>query len=145
MKFNTVSMITRRVFFESDTTTIRLLLAAASMGWAAALVLNLALGNAVMQRPAYALMRVVGGDWFWATVFLGHFMGVVWRLYDPKPRELWALIINAYGFSIWTISTACINISVGFIPPGSALEWTMCCASAWALYRTGLQPEAVTP
>lgn len=145
MPYGQISLTTRRIFFQSDTTTIRLLLATASLGWTLVLIYNYVFGVPVMDRQAYWLMRIMGHDITWSVVFFLHFAGVVWRLYDLKPRPVAALLVNAYGFAIWTISTAAINIAVGFIPPGSALEWTMCAASAWALYRTGLQTEAVTP
>jgi len=137
--------ITRRIFFTADTITIRLLLATASLGWAVALMFNLVLLQPIMDRPAYVLLRWVASDWWWAAVFFMHFAGVTWRLYDPQSRPIWALAINAYGFLIWTFSTACITVAVGTFVPGTALEWTMCAASAWALYRTGLTKEAVTP
>lgn len=145
MSASTATLITRRIFFQSDTTTIRLLLATASLGWTLVLLGNQLAGTPIMAREPYALMRVLGEDLLWAVVFFVHFVGVVWRLYDPLPRPFAALVVNAYGFAVWSISTAAINITIGFVPPGSALEWTMCAASAWALYRTGLQPESVTP
>lgn len=165
--------ITRKIFFEADTITIRLLLATASLGWCLILLGNIVFasdgvaqwlwhllwdgvevpvmswdraifGSHALARPAYDLMRIFGNDVWWAAVFLVHFAGVVWRLYDPKARPIWALVINAYGCFVWVLSTSAINWSVGFIPPGSAMEWTLCAAAAWALYRTGLQPEVVT-
>lgn len=145
MNYGQISTITRRIFFQSDTTTIRILLATASLGWTVVLLGNYLFSTPVMVRAPYGVMSVLGRDVAWAIVFLLHFLGVIWRLYDPKPRPVAALMVNAYGFAIWTLSTAAINISIGLIQPGSALEWTMCCASAWALYRTGLQPEAVSP
>ena len=145
MSTSSIALTTRRIFFQADTTTVRLLLATASLGWTLVLLGNNLLGEPVMARPAYAIMHIVCHDNVWALLFFIHFAGVTWRLYDPKPRPLAALLVNAYGFAIWTISTAAINIAVGFVPPGSALEWTMCAASAWALYRTGLQTEAVGP
>lgn len=140
-----VKYITRKIFYESDTTTIRLLLATASLGWAMVLMGNLIFGMSVMDRPAYSVMRALGREYTWASLFLLHFVGVIWRLYDPIQRTLWALAINMFGFAIWTISTVALALSIGFVPPTTALEVTMCCASAWALYRTDINPEVVSP
>lgn len=125
----------------ADTTTIRIILANASLMWAIASLLD----PLAFQRDAYAVLRQVADQSVWAAAFLLHFAGVYWRLFDPVARPIWALVINSYGFAVWFVSTAAVNLAVGGFAPGSALEWTMCMASAWALYRTGLNREIVTP
>lgn len=145
--------LTRVIFFESDTTTIRLLLASASLLYALFLGLNVMMGAGVMERPAYELFVVAasiiginghGASAFWAVIFLLHFLGVVWRLYDLRQCDVCAFIVNAYGFMIWFASTLMLNISVRFLGPGTALEWTLTAASLWALWRTARVPEIAT-
>lgn len=135
MKYVTITILRN-----ADTVTIRILLAMASVGFAGCLLL----GNAVFARAGYHLMQKIGPEWFWAVLFMLHFFGVVWRLYDPVERIGWALIINSFGFVLWAVMTLCLNISLGSITPGTALEWTLVFASGWALYRTGLHGEAVS-
>lgn len=132
--------VTLTIFRNADTVTIRLLLAVASIGFAACLVL----GDGVFDRPGYHLMRKFGNEWFWATLFVLHYLGVVWRLYDPVERIGWAIVVNSFGFVIWAIMTLCLNLSLGSVTPGTALEWTLVFASGWALYRTGLHGETVS-
>ena len=98
----------------------------------------------LFQRPAYALMRELSGEWGWVLIFTIHFFGVHWRVLDPKERVWAGLLVNFYGFFIWLYSTISVNLSLGLLLPSSAVEWTMIFASAWALYRTGLQRELVT-
>ncbi|MFL9668982.1 hypothetical protein WIX39_018680 [Variovorax sp. AB1(2024)] len=134
------------IFFTADTITVRLLLAGASFFYAVLLVWPASAGEpALFDRPAYALMALVpGGEWTWATAFLLHWAGVHWRAIDPVERVPWGLAVNILGLVIWSYSTAALNISLGRILPGTALEWTMVAASAWALYRTGLRREVVS-
>lgn len=132
--------VTLTIFRNADTVTIRLLLAMASLGFAACLIF----GNGVFERPGYHLMRKFGGEGVWAALFILHYVGVVWRLYDPVERVRWALVVNSFGFVIWAAMTLCLNLSIGSITPGTALEWTLVGASGWALYRTGLSGETVS-
>jgi len=138
--------VAKLVFFTADTLTVRLLLAAASLGYAVLLLWPDAWGGErVFERPAYALMAIVPGqEWTWAALFLLHFIGVHWRALDPKERIGWGLAVNTLGVGIWAYSTAALNLANGTILPGQALEWTLVFAAAWALYRTGLSAETVS-
>jgi hypothetical protein len=138
--------IFKLVFFTADTITVRLLMAGASFFYAVLLVWPAGAGELrLFDRPAYALMALVpGGEWTWATAFMLHFIGVHWRALDPVERVGWGLSVNILGVVIWAYSTAALNISLGRILPGTALEWIMVAASAWALYRTGLRREVVS-
>jgi hypothetical protein len=129
------------VFSTSDTTTIRLLLANASLLWAAGLLID----QDTFERSGYQVIRAFGGEYAWATWFLLHFVGVYWRLFDPRSRPNWALAVNTFGLFLWLTSTLSINIALGGFTTSTALEWTLCVASAWALFRTGLKKEVVTP
>lgn len=132
--------VTLTVFRNADTITIRLLLAMASIGFAACLLL----GDAVFARPGYHLMAKFGNEGAWAFLLMLHFFGVIWRVYDPVERIRWALVINSLGFVLWAVMTLFINLSLGSVTPGTALEWTLVAASGWALYRTGLHGETVS-
>lgn len=135
-----VALVIKVALF-ADTTTIRIILANASLLWVVASIID----PTAFHRPGFAVMAQLAPLWVWAAGFLLHFVGVYWRLFDPVSRPVWALAVNASGFFLWFTSTAAINVALGSFTPGSALEWTLCGASAWALYRTGLQPEIVTP
>lgn len=139
-------MAAKVVFFSADTSTIRLLLAWASFMYGGSIAFHLIFhsGDFFAERPAYALMRMVASGWGWVVIFMVHFLGVHWRVLDPKERVWAGLIVNTYGFLIWFYSTLCTNIAIGMVLPSSALEWTMIFASGWALYRTGLQRELVS-
>lgn len=156
------------VFHHADTTTIRLLLGCASAGYAVLLLWPMLVPHIhaaycwafsmfhstcgptapmipLFDRPAYALMAIVpGGELTWAALFMAHFVGVHWRVIDRVERVRWGIVVNVLGFAIWAYSTAALNIALGQILPGTALEWTLVLFSGWALYRTGLKRELVT-
>lgn len=138
--------VTKMIFLGADTSTIRLILAWASLLWAATLVWSMLTGAPAFQRPFYSLMAWWGNEWVWAAAFTLHFFGVHWRLFDLNPRPLWAWWINLLGLSLWFVSTLSTTLMAPIkFTPGTMLEWTMCAASAWALYRTGLKRELLTP
>jgi hypothetical protein len=134
-------IVTRRVFLEADTTTVRIILAWASLVWAVSITFD----HNTFARPAYGLIRQMGPSWVWAVALTLHFVGVHWRIYDRRGRPAWGVAINAYGLSIWLCLTICMNLSIGAWAPSTAMEQVMCAFSAWALYRTGLRPEIVSP
>lgn len=137
-------MAAKIIFFEADTSTIRLTLAWASGFYALSLAYHALAGTDLFTRSPYALMAKFGNEWVWVVIFGLHWMGVHWRVLDPKERVWAGLMVNCYGFLIWLYSTLCINIALGVFLPTSAMEWTLTLASAWALYRTGLRRESVT-
>lgn len=128
------------LFQDTDTSLVRSMLAAASLVWA----LFVWISPPVFDRPAYEIMRVVAPGWVWAWAFFLHFLGVLWRTYDPIPRMMPGLIINGYGFFIWFFSTVSLNYYVRGLSPGTAAELTLCAASAWALYKTGFKKELIS-
>lgn len=139
-----IKHVTKTVFTAADTSTIRLILAWASLLYAAVLVYSMLIGSPTFDRPFFALMAFYANEWVWAALFTLHWFGVHWRLFDVRSRPNWALAINMHGFFLWFISTLSVNIAARVITPSTVLEWTMCAASAWALYRTGLKKELVT-
>lgn len=133
--------VTKESLWNSDTVTIRVILASASLFFALALI-----GNSHMfDRPSYEVMKQYGTEYCWAFAFFIHWLGVYWRLLDPMPRPHWALVVNTFGFTIWALMTLSINVALGSITPGTTLEWTMVAWSGLALYRTGLNKESLTP
>lgn len=124
-----------------DTTTIRLLLANASFLYAALLCIY----PDSFSRHGYELMAQAADEAIWAALFIVHGIGVYWRIFDPVPRPKWALTVNTLGFLVWGVSTLAFNVALGRVTPTSAMEWTLCLASAWSLLRTGFTKESVTP
>jgi hypothetical protein len=160
--------IVQLIFFTADTLTVRLLLAWGS-GLYAVLLVWPEIANAlrvpavailpglvewlewhrlpsVFARPAYAIMVLFpGGVWLWFGLYMGHMIGVHWRVFDPVERERWALSINILGFVVWAYSTASLVISLKALLPTSALELVVIFFSFWVMVRTGLQRELLTP
>ncbi len=136
-----IKTVGRVVFWNADTLTVRLIMANASIVWCISLLVD----PHTFNRPVYALMRTYGDEHQWAAVFLLHGLGVYWRLFDVKSRPTWALLINSLGLGVWLLSTVALNLAVNNINASTSLEWILCLASAWALYRTGLKGEIVTP
>lgn len=129
------------VFLQADTVTIRLLLAWASFFSALSLVFHLD----KFKAPAYAVVANFGDEKAWIVYFLIHFIGVHWRVFErTRSRPKWALVINIWGFSLWFISAVGVSWSVGNVGINTSLSLTMCVASAWSLYRTGLGRDVVT-
>lgn len=131
----------REVFIYGDTTTIRVILAVASVGYTVGLWLPLH----TFERKGYALMASISNEWVWGGAFLAHAMGVFWRIIDVVPRNGWAFAINAYGFGLWFVVTGMIMESIGEYSPGVAMELTVLAAAFIALVRTGLNDEKISP
>jgi hypothetical protein len=142
-------IVARTIWAAGDTAPVRLLLAWSSGVYAMTLGINTWQGNLLFDRPAYALMDLVHigslrGEWLWVFIFTLHWVGVHWRILDPKERVWAGILVNFYGFVIWFYSTLSINLSLGLLLPTSSTEWVLIVASGWALYRTGLRREMVT-
>lgn len=120
--------------FSSDlnTTAITILLANGSLFWAVTAFLD----PELFMSPAFEVMRVIGSGNVWASLFFGHFAMTYWRTYDPISRPSVTLAVNSFGFLLWFFSTVSLMLHDGGLRPTTALEVSMCCASAWALYKT---------
>lgn len=152
--------VVRVVFWTAETLTVRLLLAWASVLYAGLLVwpevfnalrgvLLLALPAlgaylpaehpSIFSRPAYALMAVApGGVWFWFALFVAHWLGVHWRVFDPVERDRWSLAVNVLGLSIWFYSTVSLIVAIGLATPSVGLEIVVIWFSFWVMVRTGI-------
>lgn len=137
--WRTLSRVFCDIFVSTDTTTVRIMLANASMFWAVIIFSN----PAVMTQEPFAIMSAVGDNTFWIAAFLAHFAGVYWRACDPAPQVFSGLIINGYGFLLWFFTSVAINYNMEHVNPGTALEIVICSASAWALFKTGSNPGYV--
>jgi len=133
----------RRSLIETDTNTIRVLLAVSSLVFAVILWLP---GDSLFQtRPAWQSMREVFSAFTWGFLFFAHFVGVTWRQLDDIPRPRVAFLINAYGLLVWFVMTGMVTTQVGELSPGSALELTVLAAAFVSLVRTGHNDEKVSP
>lgn len=152
--------VVRVVFWTAETLTVRLLLAWASAIYALLLVwpeifnacrwvvLQLwpAVGRhivgphpSIFDRPAYALMASVpGGVWFWFVLFVAHWLGVHWRVFDRIERGRWSLAVNVLGLAIWAYSTIALMVAIGLATPSMGLELVVIWFSFWVLVRTGI-------
>lgn len=125
----------------ADTTTIRFLLAWASFTAGIGLLFD----PDKFLLPAYAIVREFGNEQMWAGYFLSHWALALWRIFEvSKSRPRCAVAINLFGFAVWFISTVGLGWAVGGIGIPTAMAGTLCVASAWALWRTGTQPETVS-
>jgi O-antigen/teichoic acid export membrane protein len=131
----------RLVFMEADTVTIRVLLATSSLFAATALLVD----PGKFKQPAYSVVAQFGSVYMWALYFFLHFIGTYWRIFErSKSRPTWALAINTFGFAIWFVATASISWAVGSVGIVTSMGFTLCLASAWSLYRTGLGRDVVS-
>lgn len=135
-----IRRVTYSVFADADTSLIRILLANASLVWAAFVVMY----PQTFQRPPYEIMRAVASGNVWAAAFFIHFIGVYWRTYDPTARVVPGLIINGYGFVLWFFTTVSLNYYVGAPSPATAAELVLCGSAGWALYKTGFKRELIS-
>ena len=139
--------VARLVFYTADTTTVRLLLAWASAGYAILLVVPFFVPDMqhYFARSAFSLMAwLPGGEWAWFTLLMLHFVGVHWRIIEQRERVAVGIAVNALGFGLWLFSTTALTIGLGRVTPTAALEWVIILFAGWALYRTGLGDEVAT-
>ena len=148
--------LTGEILFFADTSTLRWRMAAASIAYAAGLLID---ANA-FSRPAFRLMRTMA-EWVlswvhldgvvpphiaWAVAFLVYAVGALWRIYEGKPRWLVALVVNSLGFGLWTGSTLLTTIALHhWFTPTMALGWVMSLMLLVVLWRTALNDEATSP
>lgn len=131
----------KMLFIEGDTTTIRVLLGVASLGWTIGLWVQ-PLGT--FERPIFIWMRAVANEWVWGGLFLLHFVGVFWRLIDTIERKNWAMAVNMLGFALWAASTSAQILAVGEYTPSTSLEIVATIALFVVMLRTGRNREIRT-
>lgn len=141
MSIRACAYILRYIVLGTDTTTIRFLLATASLWAGIAFIVQ----PQILEQPNYAVMAYFGGPYRWAALFFLHFFGTMWRLVDFKSRVTWAIIFNSIGVSLWWCMTLSIIAGVQNLTPAMGVLITLCFASLWALYRTGVKREITSP
>ena len=139
--FFRVGRVFHNLFWNADTSTIRLILAFSSLLMTVTLIID----QEAFERPMYLVMKQYLPATGWAVLFSLHFIGAMWRFFDPVSRIYSALAINIYGLGIWLTSTLFVNVALQGLSPGTSIELINCCFGAWAVYRTGLRKEIVTP
>lgn len=102
---------------------VRCALGLASYIWAIELFVS---NGEVFDRPNYYLLATVTNETILGIAFLIHALGVTWRLYDRRPCTLCGLVINIYGFLLWTAVVASIHWSVSGPVPVAALDIVGC-------------------
>ena len=72
----------------------------------------------------------------WGLMFFLHGLGLALiARYKPK-TDTWPLLVNAYGLTLWMLTSLGLNWAVHAFSPGSSMEFTVCAFATWALYRT---------
>lgn len=129
-----VRQIIKQLFLEFDTVTIRLGMACASLIFAGALWAS----PAPFTRDAYSIMEWVGPQWLWAAAHIIYGVGTILLIATAptKHRPKLAFFFNAWGFFIWSFYTLSVNVAVGYLAPGTALELIMSILLGWSLIRT---------
>jgi len=120
------------IFFEYDTQTLRMLMAAASLVFAGALLSS----PVPFTKEAYSIMEWVGGQWLWATMFMLYGMVTMFLVTYERHNEMWNLAFNIYGFILWGFYTLSVNLAVGYFAPTTALPTVTVILMAWSVFRT---------
>jgi hypothetical protein len=134
-------LVTAAVFWHSDTTAVRALMAVASVFSA----LGLWFTEETFQRPGFEAMAYVASENTWASLFMLHAAGVFWRVYDPVSRPRLGFAISAFGIGLWMFSTALIYYAIGKYSFATGMELAVVMAAFIALLRTGLNDEVSEP
>lgn len=120
------------IFFEYDTQTLRMLMAAASLVFAGALLSS----PVPFTKEAYSIMEWVGGQWLWAGLFILYGVVTMFLVTHERHNENWNLAFNIYGFFLWGFYTISVNLAVGYFAPTTALSTVTVILMAWSVYRT---------
>ncbi|MGZ7154075.1 hypothetical protein ACXWOD_11330, partial [Streptococcus pyogenes] len=51
----------------------------------------------------------------WGLLFYGHFLLVMWRMFDPRSRVYLGLMVNVYGLVLWLSVTTTLALTMGFL------------------------------
>jgi hypothetical protein len=118
---------------EMNAVVVGLILANGSFLWA----LSSWLTPSIFLGEQFSTMRSVASGAVWGWAFLLHFLLTYWRTYDPVERPRFSLMVNIYGFCLWFFANASLVLHEGILSPSTALQASVCFASAWVLYKTG--------
>ena len=132
--------VTLRTLVFADDVKVRWLMALASIGWAIELVVR----PDTLDRPYYILMRAMLPSWGWALAFLAHGIGALWRIYERRERERWALAINAFGAAVWFAATLSQDLAAHRFLVSSSLEFIACLFLLGTFVSTGRTSKSTT-
>lgn len=134
-----------RIIWKSDATTIRLILATASLMWAVGAWVRPQSFDAIPYNSLEWVAFGLFGPKEWGAAFFLHFVGVVWRTFDPVHRVFWGLVVNTYGLVLWASVTLLLTWGLGRLSVTTATDWALCLFAAWALFKTGAPDDLVSP
>ena len=131
---NYVRLASRAVFrADINAIAVSIILANGSFFWA----LSSFLHPDLFSAGCFEIMRGIGGSSLWGCLFGLHFCLTYWRIYDHVSRPCASLVVNSFGFVLWFFANMSIIVHDGLVSPATALQVSMCIASAWVLYKTG--------
>lgn len=86
---------------------------------------------------------VLGTGWkgVWTALFIFDALLLWWRIFDTKPRTLWAAISNLFTLALWTSITGGTVIVAKQVNPDLTGYITLCAMSLLTLIRTELTPH----
>jgi len=122
----------RTLFLGYSTRPLAFLLIVCAYSWTLVLIWP----GESMNVPAYAFMRELGGDTFWAALFATYASLALWRLFGRTQPGI-ALLINLLGLALFcTTLTTVVSSGIRPIPAGWGLHFSMMFAAAWVFVRS---------
>lgn len=125
-----IKAVTRRLFWESDTTAVHLILASASCGWCWSMFFQ----DPPTHSQVFRLMFLIH-PYIWGVAFALHIVLVNLCLYSEKYNKRCSIFVHSYGVALWLTMTLALNLAVKRFTPSTSLEWTICAFALWALFR----------
>lgn len=120
---------------------VRFVLGLASALWAVELVIEPNIFDRVNYRALQELGHAMSLDNLQAQTLLAellmlHAIGVAWRFADRRPCRLCGLIVNGWGFALWTAIVLSIYLSLGSIAVPVVATETLLCIGAFISLMT---------
>jgi hypothetical protein len=93
-----------------------------------------------MDTPSYDAAYVLcsGHRWLWAAIFTVDAIALWWRLFDVKPRPIWAASTNVGTFALWVGITGGTVMNAQYLDPDLVGYILFCLVAFHALIRTDL-------
>jgi len=132
-----------RILWHSHASTIRAMLGLSSLLWAIGVYTH---PQSLFEYPYTIFTRLTLGPApeMWVALFGVHFLGTLWRLFDPRQRVKWGLVVNSYGLALWLLVTIGLTVELRGLSPANATTWAITLFSGWALYKTGARDDRVS-
>jgi hypothetical protein len=126
------------IVLRSDTTSLRFLLAIASLLWS----IFLFMPGDTFERPVYRIMARVGSEELWATFWLLHAVGVLWRVFATRKRVFVAYLLNSLGLVMYAgVAVAIYATRTEPFPAAIAPDLTLALIALWVMARTAINSE----